>query len=506
MSLPFMDIFKEWAHDYDGAVSGENPEYKDVFVNYDFMLQQASQEAFGHTIEFGPGTGNLTHKLMQRGLKVTPVEPSEDMLKIGEAKTGLSFVTGDFLNFDVQDYDTVISSFAFHHLTDEEKQTALEMYYNALPTGGKVVILDTMFNSVEEKEAMIDYYTSLGFTNLVDDLNREYYPYKSTMQSISKKVGFKYQSTQMNRFAHLQVLTKVPFKRPMDLIGNTPMVELTTFPLNTGNRLFVKLESYNLGGSIKDRLGMHMVERALSRGDIKTGTIVDATAGNTGIGLALAALKHQLTLRVYVPEKFSQEKQDIMRALGAEVINTPTEGGMIQAREAAMAFSQSTGAYFTNQFESLDNPASYQALIQEIESEVGRVDMIVAGAGSGGTFSALSEYFTDAHRVVVEPEGSILNGGTSSSHRTEGIGVERWPVYLNRENIDAIETISDIDAFTKVSELALQEGLLVGSSSGAALMAALNQQKQVTHQNIVVIFPDAAERYLSKGIFNIEGE
>ncbi|MDJ1154153.1 cysteine synthase family protein [Macrococcus caseolyticus] len=310
----------------------------------------------------------------------------------------------------------------------------------------------------------------------------------------------------MNRFAHLQILTKKKIKTPADLIGNTPLVELKHFPLNKGNRLFAKLEFYNLGGSVKDRLGVNILEQALLRDDIQNGTVVEATAGNTGIGLALICQQHGLNLRVYVPEKFSTEKQSIMRALGAEIVNTPTEKGMLFAREAALKFAQETGAFYTNQFESADNPSSYDKLAEEIKRDAGKVDVIVAGAGSGGTFTGLAKHFKESHRVIVEPEGSILNGGESGSHRTEGIGVEKWPVFLEKDLIDAVETISDIDAFTRVSELAQKEGLLVGSSSGAALHAALKTQENMTDSNIVVIFPDAAERYLSQQIFDIKGE
>ncbi|WP_420907996.1 PLP-dependent cysteine synthase family protein [Macrococcus armenti] len=302
------------------------------------------------------------------------------------------------------------------------------------------------------------------------------------------------------------MLTKKKIKTPLDLIGNTPLVELKNFPLNNGNRLFTKLEFYNLGGSVKDRLGMNIIEQALLRGEIKTNTVVEATAGNTGIGLALACQKYNLKLRVYVPEKFSVEKQSIMRALGAEIINTPTEHGMLYAREQALNFAQETGAFYTNQFEAFDNPASYNALADEIKRDVGQVDVIVAGAGSGGTFTGLAQHFKESYRVIVEPEGSILNGGAAGSHRTEGIGVEKWPPFLEKDLINKIETISDIDAFTRVTELAQKESLLIGSSSGAALHAALKVQESMTNSNIVVIFPDAAERYLSKQIFNIKGE
>lgn len=506
MSLPFMDIFKNWASEYDNFVTGQDPEYKDVFINYDFMIAQAVKHAQGDVVEFGPGTGNLTNYLLQQGLNVRAIEPSEEMAAIGEKKTGITFERGDFLNFKQQPADTFISSFAFHHLTDTEKDIAVGKYAALLNDGGRVIILDTIFNSEEEKQSMIAHYTSLGFNNLVDDLNREYYPLKETMEVIASRNGFDYHDTQLNRFAHLQILEKKTIKKPFDLIGHTPIVEITAFPLNEGNRIFAKLENHNLGGSVKDRLGLNIITKALERGDIKTGQVVEATAGNTGIGLALICQKYDLKLRVYVPEKFSVEKQSIMRALGAEIINTPTDKGMLFAREEALKYAQETGAFFTNQFESPDNPSSYEGLADEIIADVGRVDMIVAGAGSGGTFTGLAHYFKDAHKVIVEPQGSILNGGESGSHRTEGIGVEKWPGFLPKDLIDAVETISDIDAFTKVSELAKLEGLMQGSSSGAALQAALNQQQHFTHQNIVVIFPDASDRYLSQAIFNIKGE
>ncbi|MCE4957562.1 pyridoxal-phosphate dependent enzyme [Macrococcoides caseolyticum] len=506
MSLPFMDIFKDWASEYDNFVAGQDPEYQDVFINYEFMIEQAVKHAKGNVVEFGPGTGNMTRYLINQGLNVRAVEPSEEMAAIGEKKTGITFERGDFLNFKAEMVDTFISSFAFHHLTDIEKDIAIGKYAELLNEEGCIIILDTIFNSKEEKQAMIEHYTRLGYNNLVEDLNREYYPFKETMAAIASRNGFDYHDTQLNRFAHLQILKKKNIKKPFDLIGNTPLVEITAFPLNKGNRLFAKLENHNLGGSIKDRLGFNIISKALARGDINNGLVVEATAGNTGIGLALVCQKFDLKLRVYVPEKFSVEKQSIMRALGAEIINTPTEKGMLFAREEALKYAQETGAFFTNQFESSDNPSSYEGLAHEIIDEVGRVDMIVAGAGSGGTFTGLAHYFKDAHKVIVEPEGSILNGGASGSHRTEGIGVEAWPVFLPKDLIDAVETISDVDAFTKVTELAKLEGLMQGSSSGAALQAALNQQKNYTNQNIIVIFPDASDRYLSKKIFNIEGE
>nr|WP_243713034.1 cysteine synthase family protein [Macrococcus carouselicus] len=301
-------------------------------------------------------------------------------------------------------------------------------------------------------------------------------------------------------------MKKKKFKQPTDLIGHTPLVELTHFDLPADVRLFAKLEMYNLGGSVKDRLGINLIESAIKRGEIRN-EVVEATAGNTGIGLALACQQHNLALKVFLPEKFSIEKQAIMQALGAAIVHTDASLGMVEARRQAKAYADETGAYYANQFETEDNPASYEGLYQELKEELGTIDMMVAGAGSAGTFTGLAERMKPdgARAVIVEPEGSILNGGPSGSHRTEGIGVEVWPTFLKRDLIDAVETISDDDAFRMVQELAQKEGLLVGSSSGAAMVAALKQAENV-QGNIVVIFPDASDRYISQKIFKSKGE
>lgn len=501
-----MDVFKEWANHYDAAVEGHDPEYHDVFVNYPFMLKEAAKRATGKTIEFGPGTGNLTLLLLAKDLELTAIEPSPEMTIIGEKKTGLTFQKGDFLNFSADSADTIISSFAFHHLTDEEKEKAISRYASLLSDHGQIIILDTLFNNKQEKEEIIRSYTQQGHLGLVDNLKTEYYPLKEVMTGIAARHGFSYESIQFNPFAHLQILKKKTFKKPTDLIGSTPLVELTQFDLPADVRLFAKLEMYNLGGSVKDRLGQNLVETGIQQGLIQN-EVVEATAGNTGIGLALACQKYDLKLKVFVPEKFSVEKQEIMRALGAEIIHTDSSLGMVEARRQAKDYADKTGAYYANQFETADNPASYDSLYQELKNELGSIQMIVAGAGSAGTFTGLAERMKPegTRTVIVEPEGSILNGGPSGSHRTEGIGVEVWPPFLKHDLIDSIETISDDDAFHMVKELAAKEGLLVGSSSGAAMAAALHQAKHV-QGNIVVIFPDASDRYISQQIFKSKGE
>lgn len=300
------------------------------------------------------------------------------------------------------------------------------------------------------------------------------------------------------------------FKNVHELIGKTPMVELTQFPLPEGVRLFAKLEFYNPGGSIKDRLGKELIQEALDAGLVKEGgTIIEPTAGNTGIGLALAAIGKNLKVMVCVPEKFSIEKQELMKALGAEIVHTPTEEGMKGAiKKAQELLGEIPGSYCPQQFGNPANPRTYyKTLGPEMWEQLdGQIDIFVAGAGTGGTFMGTAQYLKERNleikTVIVEPEGSILNGGESGPHKTEGIGMEFLPAYMDESYFNSIHTVSDIDAFDRVKQLAAKEGLLVGSSSGAALHAALLEaQSAAPGTNIVTIFPDSSERYLSKKIY-----
>ncbi|MFS0861654.1 PLP-dependent cysteine synthase family protein [Fredinandcohnia sp. 179-A 10B2 NHS] len=295
-----------------------------------------------------------------------------------------------------------------------------------------------------------------------------------------------------------------------ELIGNTPVVEITNFKLPEEVRLFAKLEFYNPGGSIKDRLGIELLQHALDSGQLtEGGTIIEPTAGNTGIGLALAAINRNINVILCVPEKFSIEKQTLMKALGAVVVHTPTKDGMSGAiKKAKELLSEIPNAYCPQQFANPVNPETYyKTLGPELWKQLeGQIDIFVAGAGTGGTFMGTSRFLKEKKdtikTVIVEPEGSILNGGEVGSHRTEGIGMEFIPEYMNPSFFDAIYTIKDDDAFLRVKELAQNEGLLVGSSSGAALHAALIEaEKAKPGTNIVTIFPDSSERYLSKKIY-----
>ncbi|ENQ3104138.1 cystathionine beta-synthase (acetylserine-dependent) [Bacillus sp. 491mf] len=295
-----------------------------------------------------------------------------------------------------------------------------------------------------------------------------------------------------------------------DLIGHTPLVEITRFLLPEGVRIFAKLEFFNPGGSVKDRLGRELIKDALAKGLVKPGgTVIEPTAGNTGIGLALAAIEHDLHVIVCVPEKFSIEKQELMKALGATIVHTPTSQGMTGAIvKAEELLKEIPNSYSPCQFANEANPrAYYKTLGPELwEALDGHIDIFVAGAGTGGTFMGTASYLKEQNQqiktVIVEPEGSILNGGEAGSHETEGIGLEFIPPFLNPTYFDDIHTISDRDAFSLVKQLAQKEGLLVGSSSGAALHASLLEaEKAKPGTNIVTIFPDSSERYLSKNIY-----
>lgn len=297
-----------------------------------------------------------------------------------------------------------------------------------------------------------------------------------------------------------------------ELIGQTPLLELA-LPTPNQSRILAKLEFLNPGGSVKDRLGQMLIEGGIAAGKIIPGqtTIIEPTAGNTGIGLALAAQRYHLPVKLVVPAKFSQEKQTLMKALGAEIINTPSEAGMTGAVQKARELAtQIADAYVPNQFANPLNPAAYQRTLgPEILADLGGLapSAFVAGAGTGGTFAgvvaALQAAIPDVYTVAVEPAGSILNGGPAHPHRTEGIGVEQRPPFFDQVRVDEVQTISDDAAFSEVKRAARELGLLIGSSSGAALAASLAVAEQLpAHATIVTIFPDGSDRYLSEGIYD----
>ena len=299
-------------------------------------------------------------------------------------------------------------------------------------------------------------------------------------------------------------------KNVQELIGNTPIVEITNIDIPNKSRIFAKLEFFNPGGSVKDRLGMELLEDAIAGGKLQPGgTIIEPTAGNTGIGLALAAVGRGFNVMFVVPEKFSVEKQTLMRVLGATVVNTPTEEGMKGAiAKAEQLVTEIEGSFSPAQFGNPANPMTYyKTMGPEIWRDLdGKVDVFLAGAGTGGTFMGTARFLKDQNAdvktVIVEPEGSTINGGESGPHKTEGIGMEFLPDYMDRSYFDSIHTVDDVDAFYWVKELAAKEGLLVGSSSGAAFHAALKEAEvSAPGSHIVTVFADSSERYLSQNIY-----
>lgn len=295
-----------------------------------------------------------------------------------------------------------------------------------------------------------------------------------------------------------------------ELIGHTPLLRINNFDLPKDVNIYAKLEFYNPGGSIKDRLGIELIRDALKTGQIQPGgTIIEPTAGNTGIGLVLAARKYNLKAIFVVPEHFSKEKQLIMQALGAKIVHTPREAGIVGAiNKTKELLQQIPNSYSPQQFSNIANPNTYyKTLAPELWKDLdGEIDVFIAGAGSGGTFMGCSKYLKEQNSaiktIIVEPEGSIIAGGEPGPHRTEGIGMEFLPYFLDQTFFDEVYTVSDDHAFKMVEELARIEGLLVGSSSGAAMYAALQEAKIAKKgTNIVTIFPDSSDRYLSKHIY-----
>ncbi len=293
------------------------------------------------------------------------------------------------------------------------------------------------------------------------------------------------------------------------LIGNTPLVKLNHIELPEGANLFAKLELYNPSGSVKDRIGKYMIEDAERRGLLQPGgAIVEGTAGNTGLGIAFAALNRGYRVIFVVPTKFSKEKQVLMRALGAEIVNTPREEGMLGAEEKARQLRDSIpGAISLEQFHNAANPlAHYETTGPEIWRDLdGKIDYLVAGAGSGGTYTGIVRYLKEQNPavrgVLADPVGSTMGGGEHADYNIEGIGNDFIPDTMDITLVDEVVKITDDDAFSGARELASKEGVFAGSSSGGALAAAKKLAANGARGNIVVVFPDRGDRYFTKGLY-----
>jgi cysteine synthase len=294
------------------------------------------------------------------------------------------------------------------------------------------------------------------------------------------------------------------------LVGETPMLQLKHLLPSGSADVFAKLEYLNPGGSVKDRAAIGIIRRAEQDGKLaRGGTIVEATAGNTGIGLALIGVNRGYKVRLFVPENFSQEKVIIMRALGAEVTRTSDAEGMQGAIDRAKELVASDPmAFMAGQFENPANPDyHYETTANEIFEQMdGRIDAVALGCGTCGTFSGVARYLKEKlPRVLayaVETQGSVLGGGQPGPHKVEGIGASFIPKTFDPVVCDEVLMVNDEESFATVKELAAKEGVLAGSSGGAAVFAALKVARELgSGKRVVTIVPDSAERYLSKKIF-----
>lgn len=304
------------------------------------------------------------------------------------------------------------------------------------------------------------------------------------------------------------------YKKITELIGETPLLELETVSKNTGATVFAKLEYFNPAGSVKDRIAKAMLDDAEAKGILKPDSvIIEPTSGNTGIGLAAVAAARGYKVILTMPETMSIERRNLLKAYGAKVVLTEGVRGMKGAIEKAQELAaENVHSFIPSQFTNSANPkVHYDTTGPEIwEDTDGKVDIFVAGVGTGGTVSGVGEYLKSKNPniqvVAVEPSGSpVLSGEKPGPHKIQGIGAGFVPETLNTAVYDEVIQVTNEDAFETGRELAKKEGLLVGISSGAAVWAAKELAKRPENKGkiIVAILPDTGERYLSTAMFSV---
>ncbi|MBA4495800.1 cysteine synthase A [Paenactinomyces guangxiensis] len=300
----------------------------------------------------------------------------------------------------------------------------------------------------------------------------------------------------------------------LELIGQTPLVKLNRVVGKTDADIYLKLEFFNPGGSVKDRIALSMIEEAEKRGELKPGaTILEPTSGNTGIGLAMVAAAKGYRAVLVMPDTMSMERRNLLRAYGAELVLTPGAEGMKGAIAKAEEIARENPDYFVpQQFKNPDNVKVHleTTAVEVVEQAGGQIDGFVAGIGTGGTITGvgtvLKEKFPNAHIVAVEPANSpVLSGGKPGPHKIQGIGAGFVPEILNTEVYDEVMTVDNEEAFEWARRLAREEGILVGISSGAAVAAAIRLARRLGEgKKVVAVAPSNGERYLTTPLFQFE--
>ena len=295
----------------------------------------------------------------------------------------------------------------------------------------------------------------------------------------------------------------------LDMIGKTPILKIRNLTDENSADVYVKLEKFNPGGSVKDRAALGMIEKAEKMGILKKGSvIVEPTSGNTGIGLAMIGRLKGYKVIIVMPDTMSKERRDLIKAYGAELILTEGRKGMKGAIEKALEYGNKEGYFIPQQFENIANPERhYETTADEIYDDINDLDYFIAGVGTGGTVTGVSkrlkEVIPNLKTVAVEPKSSpVLSGGKSGSHKIQGIGAGFIPKIYDENYVDEVFKVSDEDAIKTTKDFAIEEGVLVGISSGAAIYAALQIAKKLGKgKKVLAIAPDGGEKYISMGIY-----
>ncbi|MDY4253300.1 MULTISPECIES: cysteine synthase A [unclassified Clostridium] len=300
------------------------------------------------------------------------------------------------------------------------------------------------------------------------------------------------------------------YSNTLDLIGNTPIVKLNNLVSKDSAEVYVKLEKYNLGGSVKDRAALGMIEKAEEEGLLKEGSvIVEPTSGNTGIALAMIGRLKGYKVVIVMPDSMSKERRDLIKAYGAELILTEGLLGMNGAIEKAKEISKKANYFMPQQFENMANREKhYDTTAEEIYNDIKDLDVFIAGVGTGGTVTGvgqkLKEKINNIKIIAVEPKNSpVLSGGRAGAHKIQGLGSGFIPEIYNPEIIDDVVNVSDEDAYRVTKLIAEKEGILLGISSGAAIHVALEMAKKLgKDKKVLAIAPDGGEKYISMGIYD----